>query len=648
VAPIRARAASGAAGSAAAPVAPTLEREVLGFAKADSLNDPAVGFRTWNFSLLSDVAYFGIHVNPDGTLVNTDSGWSVWQSSVASDLINTAHASGVRVLLTLEFLASDQTTTLPMCQALDSRQTTIDAVAGQLKGADGIDVDYEGVEVTCPDGVAIRTKLAQFVQALRARNLGYLVIDTYAGSAEDGGGFFDIPSLAGLVDALFVMAYGLESSNSNPCATCMMPTSALGGPTYGWNVTRAANGYAPWASQVIMGLPNYGVAGCVQGPNPQANAPVLKPSHYAGVPYTVFRTLSSDPAVSAYQTNRDAQDPSGQEMISTYLDSDPSLNCYREAYWDDQVSLTRKYDLVNQRNFRGAGLFTLDYGGGSPELWGALALAFGTAPNFQPLGGGFTSSPAASSWAANRLDVFARGLDNQMYHAGWNGTSWSGWEALGGSFTSAPAAVSWGPNRIDVFARGRDNALWHEAWTGSAWSGWQSLGGVLTEAPAVSSWAPGRLDVFARGTDNGLWHIAWTGSAWSGWQGLGGILTAAPGAVSWGPNRIDVFGRGTDAALWHIVWTGSAWSGWEGLGGGMTPSAPAPASTAVNRLDVFIPGLDGRLYHRVWDGTAWSAFNGFGPPSVWHLGPATVSQAGSGRTDVFAVGPDNAMWHVVS
>jgi len=50
----------------------------------------------------------------------------------------------------------------------------------------------------------------------------------------------------------------------------------------------------------------------------------------------------------------------------------------------------------------------------------------------------------------------------------------------------------------------------------------------------------------------------------------------------------------------------------------------------------------------VWDGTAWSAFNGLGPPTLWHLGPATVSQAGSGRTDVFAVGPDNAMWHVVS
>src|SRR5262249_26436866 len=35
------------------------KREVFGFAKANSLGDTAVGYTTWNFSLLSTVAYFG-------------------------------------------------------------------------------------------------------------------------------------------------------------------------------------------------------------------------------------------------------------------------------------------------------------------------------------------------------------------------------------------------------------------------------------------------------------------------------------------------------------------------------------------------------------------------------------------------------------
>jgi hypothetical protein len=627
---------------------PALKREVMGFAAASSLGDPSVGFTSWNFSLLTDVAYFGINVNADGTLVTNDTGWNVWQSATASSFISAAHAAGVRVLLTLQYLPADAAANQAMCQAFDNGQTTINAARAALNGADGIDIDYEGTNVGCPNnGGTLETRLDTFVASVRAANLGYLVIDTYAGAPEDPGGFFDIPTLAGSVDALFAMAYGLESSNNNPCATCMMPTSPLAGPTYTWNVTRAANDYAPWAAQTIMGLPYYGVAGCVQGPNPPANAPVVTPSHYAGVPYATFRTLGANSEITAFQTARDLQDPQGQEMVGTYFDADPTLNCWREAYWDDQVSLSHKFDLVNQRNFRGAGIFTLDFGGGSPELWNLLSMEFGSTLGFQNLGGGFMSSPASASWGAGRLDVFARGEDGALWHSGWNGTSWSGWQSLGGGLTSAPAAVSWGPNRIDVFVKGTDNALWHIAWNVSSWTPWQSLGGALTEAPAVSSWALGRLDVFARSTDNGLWHIAWNGSAWTGWQGLGGTLTAGPGAVSWGPNRIDVFVRGTDAALWHIAWNGTIWSGWQSLGGGMTGSAPAPASTGVNELDVFIPGEDGALYHIVWNGSSWSSFMPDGPP-FWYLGPAAVSQAGSGHVDVFAIGPDSSIWHGVS
>jgi hypothetical protein len=73
----------------------------------------------------------------------------------------------------------------------------------------------------------------------------------------------------------------------------------------------------------------------------------------------------------------------------------------------------------------------------------------------------FTSGPAAASWAAGRLDVFAVGTDSAMYHK-WFDATWSGWESLGGTCTSDPAAVSSGPNRIDCFVRGTDQAIWHK------------------------------------------------------------------------------------------------------------------------------------------------------------------------------------------
>ncbi len=80
-----------------------------------------------------------------------------------------------------------------------------------------------------------------------------------------------------------------------------------------------------------------------------------------------------------------------------------------------------------------------------------------------------------------------------------------GWESLGGALTSPPGATSWASGRLDVFARGTDNKLWHK-WFENGWSDWESLGGRLTSGPAAVSWGDGRIDVFARGTDNKLLH----------------------------------------------------------------------------------------------------------------------------------------------
>jgi len=101
---------------------------------------------------------------------------------------------------------------------------------------------------------------------------------------------------------------------------------------------------------------------------------------------------------------------------------------------------------------------------------------------------------AAATWSANRLDVFSLGMnDGHVWHNSWNGSNWeSAWDDRGeapsgrlgpmpgstsGRLTSL-AAVAWGPNRLDVFALGNDQHLWHDAWTGTAWQGsWDDRGG---------------------------------------------------------------------------------------------------------------------------------------------------------------------------
>jgi hypothetical protein len=236
--------------------------------------------------------------------------------------------------------------------------------------------------------------------------------------------------------------------------------------------------------------------------------------------------------------------------------------------------------------------------------------------DWESLGGILTSSPGVASWAAGRLDVFARGTDSALWHL-WYDNGWSDWESLGGTMTSSPGAVSWDQGRVDVFARGTDSALWHR-WYDNGWSDWESLGGVLTSEPTVCSWAPGRLDVFAAGTDSALWHI-WYDNGWSSWEGLGGVLTSSPGASSWASGRLDVFVVGTDSALWHL-WYENGWGNWESLGGTLI-SAPTAVSWESDRIDVFGAGTDSALWHKWWVA---------GPPSsyvrreVWGLEATTT------------------------
>ena len=186
---------------------------------------------------------------------------------------------------------------------------------------------------------------------------------------------------------------------------------------------------------------------------------------------------------------------------------------------------------------------------------GALIWPLGRNPEWrgwQDLGGTLQCAPAVASWAAHRLDVFAKGTDQQLGHRWWDGSAWHGWQTLGGQFKGSPAAVSWGANRIDVFVRGMDDHLGHLWWNGSSWHGWQDLGGPIKSGPAAASWGSNRLDIFAAGSDSHLEHRWWNGSAWSNWDWVGGTFQGNPAAVSWGANRIDVFVRGMDDHLGHL------------------------------------------------------------------------------------------------
>lgn len=620
------------------------KREVFGFGLASSLADPTVGYPSWDFSLLSTVAFFGLHINADGTIAQ-DAGWTTWNSTQLTGLVSTAHAAGTKVVLTI-VLQDFSGGTPNMCGGLANASTTVTATVNEVKakGVDGVNVDYEGLNGACgtTDSSWARHTLTSFVANLRGAlaSGSYLSIDTYASAASDPAGFFDIPGLAPKVDSFFVMAYDLEYSNyyrQPPGCTsfCLGPTGPLGGYYYNDTVTAAQYASVAGNAKVILGVPYYGRKACVGAPTPNQypTSSVVADTYLDAV----GEPTAPEVQPGTYTAHRDANDPAGQERWDTWFNT--TMNCTRELYFDDAYSLGLKYDLVNQDALRGVGIWNLNYGGSAPELWAELRAHFATA--WTPLGGRLVQGADDASWASGRIDAFSVGTDGAVWHRAFNGAAWQPWESVGGAVTSEPGAVAPSANRVDVFVRGTDGGLWHRWWTGTAWSTWEGLGGKLSSGADAASWASNRLDVFARGTDGALWHRANNGTSWLPWESLGGKLGSGPGAVSSASGKLDVFAAGVDGALWHRAFDGTTWTAWESLGGNLA-AAPDAASCASGHLNVFVAGTDGTLWQRAWNGTAWGPWLLVG--GRWSDGPGAVCQPTTTTISLVERGSDGQLW----
>jgi hypothetical protein len=96
--------------------------------------------------------------------------------------------------------------------------------------------------------------------------------------------------------------------------------------------------------------------------------------------------------------------------------------CTREMYFDDTVSLGRKYDLVNQDNLRGVGLFALQYGAGASELWNALASHF-----THPFALGSVAATQASTEYNMTASAYYSGVISTFDVYSYDSTAGKGW-----------------------------------------------------------------------------------------------------------------------------------------------------------------------------------------------------------------------------
>jgi Glycosyl hydrolases family 18 len=326
---------------AAAP--PLRPHEVFGFAPYWTLSSSG-GFDVQGISTL---AYFSVDVNPDGTLQQSGAGWNGYESQNLANLITRAHAANDRVVLTVTDF--DQAS----LNALTSSPTAATKLSSTLLGAvsaknlDGVNLDLEGEG--SGDQAGLTRLVAAVSSTLHQANPHYQVtMDTYASSATDSGGFYDIPALAPVVDGFFVMQY------SPNLAASSSPTSPLTSGLFSDQTTVNEYASAVPPSKVILGLPYFGIDW------PTTNGTIVATATGPATDVSLNQVLTSGHPLY--------WDPVTDSGWTSYAVG----NQWHETFFEDPTSLYDAAQLAKSHNFAGVGIWALGMDGNNMNDLAAL------------------------------------------------------------------------------------------------------------------------------------------------------------------------------------------------------------------------------------------------------------------------------------
>ena len=351
-----------------------LKREVFGFLPYWELTDSSTRL---DWEKLSTVAYFGVGVAANGDLQKTNSdgsttvGWGGWTSSTMTRVMNNAHASGGRVVLTVQSFAWTSAGVTRQRSLLGSAANRANlarqiAAAVRDRGADGVNLDFEPIISTYSDEF---TALVRSVRAeLNKIARGYQL--TFDATGWIGNYPIGDATRSGGADAVVIMGYDYRTASSTPVGS----VAPIAGPTYDIGDTiRSYLARIP-ASKVILGVPYYGRAWSTASSG-------LHARNISGAKYGASTTVVYGTAVAFAADHGRHWDAGEGAAWTVYRRQNCTkaygcVNPWRELYYDDAQALGLKYDLINHYNLRGAGIWALGYDGTRPELYALLKAKF--------------------------------------------------------------------------------------------------------------------------------------------------------------------------------------------------------------------------------------------------------------------------------
>lgn len=320
---------------------------------------------------ITDIAFFGIHVNKDGTIKKVDSefnnepGYNTWvENEELKNFINKAKKYKVRVSLTL--ISHDDSVSNAILDCEKCWNTLANNLYSEMNKhkITDLNINFEYVNYTPAENILKYIKFVDFLNKFMDNKFGdsFVVSSAFADSIKGQRLTSDIRQLAQVSDGIFIMGYDFH-----------VPTSSNAGPIAPYDkIYETVNQFlslAP-ANKIILGVPYYGYDWVVDGN-------VLGASRIEGndeIGYSQSQTYAY--IIDLLNNNNYKVEwlESTKTPYFNYIGENTSSN--RQVHFENVDSLKEKYNLIKSKNLLGVGIWALGYDTGRTELWDLLEREF--------------------------------------------------------------------------------------------------------------------------------------------------------------------------------------------------------------------------------------------------------------------------------
>ena len=336
-----------------------LHGEVMGYLPYWEMNDATVA--SLDYSRLTTIAFFSVGFDAAGHLDRTGRGYAALMSDRATGVIDAAHASGVRAIVSFSSFGSGRNDAF--FSDAGAQATFVDEAAALVaaRGLDGADLD---VELISGGSIGAYAATAGALST-RIRASNAIAFTTVATNANVSGAKMAASALAAGVAYAFLMGYDYRSADSTLVGSIAPLVRAGGGLSLSASLDVYAAEQVP-LGRVILGLPLYGRTWQTADEGPA-------PERLAGTSGEVF--FFRDLATLEGQGTVVAMDTDGIES-SARLVRDVEGVIY-QTYYDTPASIAPKLQLAADRGLAGIGFWALGYDR-DPAYWEVVEATFGT------------------------------------------------------------------------------------------------------------------------------------------------------------------------------------------------------------------------------------------------------------------------------